>query len=136
MDDNYTFLGTGWSFPPTFISESASVATTSGIEDINRSLEIILTTQLGERIMQPTFGCSLRNHVFEVLNAGSIGYIQNMIKTAVVYHEARIDVKEVKLDSNSSEEYLLIEIIYQVRQVNSRFNFVFPYYLNEANRLP
>ena len=56
---NDPFLGNGWSFPPAFDRGSAGVEMTFGLEDIQKSLQIIVTTSLGERIMQPTFGCGL-----------------------------------------------------------------------------
>ena len=48
-----TFLGTGWSFPPEFSKNEKRVKMTSGEEDIKKSLEILLTTSLGERVMLP-----------------------------------------------------------------------------------
>ena len=35
-----SFLGTGWSFPPTFLKESANIALVSDEEDIKQSLKI------------------------------------------------------------------------------------------------
>ena len=52
-----SFLGTGWSFPPTFRKGGADVEMAAGSEDIHQSLQILLSTRLGERILQPEFGC-------------------------------------------------------------------------------
>ena len=48
-----TFLGTGWSFPPKFNKKSKRVEMISDVKDIKSSLEILLSTRLGERIMVP-----------------------------------------------------------------------------------
>ena len=64
-----TFLGTGWSFPPTFLSSEQGVVMVSDEEDIKQSLEILLHTELGERIMQSDFGCSLESYMYETINA-------------------------------------------------------------------
>ena len=45
------FIGTGWSFPPAFDKATASVELRTGIADVEESLRIIFTTQLGERVM-------------------------------------------------------------------------------------
>ena len=127
------FLGTGWSFPPTFNSNKiAAVEMTSGIEDIEKSLEIIFTTSLGERIMNPKFGCNLEDMVFEPMNTSRLAYINNLLKTAILYHEPRIDADRIDLQPDPTEGVLLISIDYRVRGTNSRFNFVYPFYLAEG----
>ncbi len=59
MEKSESFLGTGWSFPPTFTNVSGDVVMTSDVEDILASLHILLSTSIGERLMQPTYGCNL-----------------------------------------------------------------------------
>ncbi|MFC5696176.1 GPW/gp25 family protein [Pseudomonas sp. GCM10022186] len=126
------FIGSGWSFPPAFDKKSASVTMSSGIRDIEESLRIIFSTALGERIMNPLFGCALDGNVFEVMNTSRIAYLENLIRTAIIYHEARIDADQVSIEPEQSAGRLLIAIGYKVRGSNSRFNFVYPYYLNEG----
>ena len=123
------FIGTGWSFPPTFDKASAAVLTTSGVEDIQRSLEIIFTTALGERIMNPSFGCALDDMVFEAMNTSKLTYIENLLRTAILYHEPRIEADLIALTPDQAEGILWIQVDYTVRTTNSRFNFVYPFYL-------
>jgi endonuclease YncB( thermonuclease family) len=66
MSTNKSFLGTGWSFPPTFHLELKGVQMVSDEEDIKQSIEIFLGTKLGERVMRPEYGNPLYNHVFEI----------------------------------------------------------------------
>ena len=125
------FIGRGWSFPPSFDKNVAGVAMSAGIQDIEESLRIIFTTVLGERIMNPLFGCSLDDSVFEVMNASRISYIENQIRNSIIYHEARIDADQVTIEPDQNAGILLIGVAYKVRGSNSRFNFVYPYYLQE-----
>ena len=127
------YFGRGWSYPPVFDKNTSEVLMTKGIEDINNSLKIILTTKLGERIMLPKFGCAMDDFVFKSLDSATLTFIEDMIRTAIIYHEARIDLEEVKLDLDNGSGTLNINIYYKLRNANSRFNFVFPFYLNEAN---
>lgn len=129
MADDQPFLGTGWSFPPAFDRSILGVQVTSGVTDIERSLEIIFSTALGERIMNPAFGCALEEMVFESLNASRLTYIENLLRTAILYHEPRIDANQVALNVDQAEGILWIHIEYTVRMTNSRFNFVYPFYL-------
>lgn len=126
------FIGSGWSFPPAFDRKAASVSMSSGIRDIEESLRIIFSTALGERIMNPLFGCALDSSVFEVMNASRIAWLENLIRTAIIYHEARIDADQITIEPDQPAGRLLIAIGYKVRGSNSRFNFVYPYYLNEG----
>ena len=59
-----SFLGRGWSFPPTFSKSTQNLLMTSDEEDIQKSLEILLSTTIGERFLQPAYGCNLENFVF------------------------------------------------------------------------
>ena len=133
---NDDFLGRGWSFPPTFNAQLQAVEMTEKKEDIERSLQILLTTTIGERIMQPKYGCNLEQLLFESLDTTTKALIKDKVKTAILYFESRIEVKKIELNSaNELEGELLIEIEYVVRATNSRYNFVFPYYRNEASEL-
>lgn len=126
------FIGTGWSFPPAFDKQTAGVTLSIGVDDINESLRIIFTTRLGERIMNPQFGCTLDDHVFNAMNTSRLSYIENLIRTAIIYHEPRIDADQITVEPDHATGMLLIVVGYNVRGSNSRFNFVYPYYLNEG----
>lgn len=129
----HNFLGTGWSFPPVFDNKTAEVTMTQGVEDINRSIEIILTTKLGERKLYPKFGCGMDDYLFRSLDTATLTLMENSIRTALLYHEARIDVEDILFNLNNGSGLLEIDIQYKLRNANSRFNYVFPFYLNEAN---
>jgi uncharacterized protein len=133
---NNDFLGKGWSFPPTFNAQMADVVMTEKEKDIDKSLQILLTTTVGERLMQPKFGCNMEELVFESLNTTTKTLMKDRIQTAILYFEPRIDVTRIELnDSNQLEGEILIEVEYIVRATNSRFNFVFPYYKNEGTEI-
>lgn len=128
-----SFLGTGWSFPPTFTKGGETLALVSGTEDIHQSLQILLSTQLGERVMQDGFGCDLNLLLFSEIDHGLVNTINSMVTDSILYHEPRITLN--KLDVSESESragLLLISIEYTIRSTNSRFNMVYPFYINEA----
>lgn len=133
---NKSFLGTGWSFPPQFEKEAANTKMLSNEEDIQSSLEILLSTKRGERVMRSDYGCDLHELIFEPLTTTFKTYIIDLIKTSILFHEPRIDVEKIELnDTGELEGKILISINYRVRATNSRFNFVFPFYKTEGTEL-
>ena len=130
IENSMDFLGKGWSFPPTFLSAFGSIDMVEGREDINQSLHIILSTSFGERVMRPNFGCNLKDFQFEPLNIGFLTYLQDVVTTALIYHEPRIRVDNVSIKTDDQlEGKLLITVDYTIKTSNSRFNFVYDYYL-------
>ncbi len=136
MELEQSFLGQGWGFPPEFNRTSKSVITTAGELDIKKSLEILLSTRLGERVMLPKYGCNLEELLFQPLDLTLITYVKDLIKTAILYHEPRIDVLAIKIDTtNELAGELLIKIEYLIRITNSRGNMVFPFYKEEGSEV-
>ena len=136
MADENDFLGKGWSFPPTFDRNALGVAISEKEEDIKQSLQILLSTRVGERVMQPKYGCNLDELLFESLDTSTQTLVIDKIQTAILYFEPRIDVTKIELNTdNILEGIILIELEYIVRATNSRFNFVYPYYRNEGTEL-
>jgi uncharacterized protein len=134
--ENQSFLGRGWSFPPEFNRESKAVKMLEDEEDIRSSLHILLSTRLGERIMVPGYGCNLDELLFSPLNLTLKTYVIDLIRTAILYYEPRIDVNKIDIDpADELNGVLLINIDYTVRATNSRMNIVYPFYKEEGNEL-
>lgn len=129
-----SFLGTGWNFPPTFTRGGADVEVVSGAEDIHQSLQILLSTQLGERAMREDFGCDLNSVLFAEMDQSLINTLTSMVTNAILYYEPRIKMEKLDVsESQSQQGLLLISIEYTIRSTNSRFNMVYPFYINEAS---
>lgn len=137
MDNTFnSFLGTGWSFPPTFNTGSGTVDMVSNVVDINQSLNILLSTSLGERPLQPKYGCNLNDYVFEPLNNSVIGLIKDRVEHAILFYEPRIVAENIEVTAADSfdliEGRFTITVEYSIPGTNSRFNYVYDYYKNEA----
>lgn len=134
MSDDASFLGRGWSFPPRFGAGGRDVLTVSEVEDIQQSLAILLSTRRGERVMREDFGCELSEFMFEEVTHGLIGQVKSAVEDAVLHHEPRILLNDVDVTvSDDTVGLILIAIDYTVRATNSRYNMVYPFYLNEAS---
>lgn len=136
MSNKKAFLGTGWGFPPEFNSSINAVVMVSDEEDIKGSLDIVLATKLGERIMQPKYGCNMDELLFNSLDLTLKTFVSELIKTAILYHEPRIDVEKIDITQGDDlKGELLVILEYTIRATNSRINMVYPFYKVEGTDL-
>ena len=135
MTDINSFLGTGWSFPPQFSKTGKNVKMISDEEDIHNSLEVLLATRVGERLMQPKYGCNLDVLLFEPINITLQTFIKDLVFTSIFYYEPRVKPEDVKLSAPDNDGSILIEVQYTIRATNTRYNLVYPFYLQEGTLL-
>ncbi len=131
-EEQQTFLGRGWAFPPSFDRTSASVEMVENEPDIRESLEILLTTRIGERILEPRYGSDLNRFLFEPLDTTLKTYIQEIIRDAILYFEPRIIAERISLTTKPNEGMVIIDVEYLIPTVNSRNNLVFPFYIQNG----
>lgn len=131
-----SFLGTGWGFPPRFEKEGKATRMVSNEEDIAESIRIILSTQPGERLMRPDFGCNLRQFVFERQDSSFINGLNHIIYHALLNFEPRVNFIDATIVNREDVDGILhIQVNYTIIITNTRHNVVFPFYLLEGTNL-
>jgi phage baseplate assembly protein W len=125
------FLGSGWAFPVQVDAEGAVVPVAQ--EDaVRQAIWVLLSTAPGERVMRPTFGAGLADLVFAPNSPATQGLVVSAVRDALVEWEPRIDILDVTAVPDPAQPIrLLIEVDYSVRATNSRFNLVYPFYLQQ-----
>ena len=132
MDEQ--FLGKGWAFPLRFENQGRTVAMATANDDIQQSLNILLSTELGERVMRPAFGWQRDSLLFEPLSTSFAAYLKRELETAILFYEPRIELNKINFEITPSREGLIeIRLDYTIRATNTRSNLVYPFYLDEAN---
>ena len=139
------FLGRGWRFPPRFDlafdargrpAGPGTVAMVAGEADIRESLYLLFSTLRGERVLLPTYGSALAEHVLDPTDATDLGRLRSQIEDSILLFEPRIKVEEVDFDhSRLSEGCLMIRVSYWIPSVNSRSNMVYPFYFGEGTNI-
>lgn len=131
-----SFLGVGWSFPVSFTKGGSKLVTSCRDENIRQSLEILLSTEVFERIIKPYFGCGLRQLMYRSFSSNLSSHIKDKITNAVLIFEPRVTLICVEVAKDPNEDsLLLINLEYIVRSTNARSNLVYPFYLKEAGKL-
>jgi phage baseplate assembly protein W len=136
MSEEIKFLGTGWRFPPAFNKSPDTVQMVSEKQDIRESIFIILSTTPGERIMQPEFGCNLKQLAFEINDSTLIATFNHIIYHALLNFEPRVNFTEATIiECDELDGILYIEINYTIITTNTRHNIVYPFYLTEGTNV-
>jgi hypothetical protein len=126
------FLGVGWKSPVQRDSQG-EIALSRYEEDIQEALWIILSTAPGERLMRPDFGCGIHDYVFALNDMRTAGLVRLHVEEALTRWEPRILLQEVRVEPDPGDPaLLLISIEYRVRATDSRFNLVYPFYLERG----
>lgn len=120
----------GYSGPMPIMVENTDYA--SGINDpydsrnlIQASIQRIIMTAPGERVMQPEFGMNLRSMLFEPLDNILISDIKELIIFNLTKHEPRIVLKDLAFDIDYENNSIVISIQYRYTRtgLEDSFNF-------------
>lgn len=109
MDEGKIF-GRGIAFPPR-IGEDGRVAWSQGPQNIRESIQIILLTELGERLRLPEFGGGLKTFLFEPNTVSTRRLIQEQITQALGRWEPRISVESVVVEQDPEHDQAAIATI-------------------------
>jgi phage baseplate assembly protein W len=121
MDVGQLF-GRSIAFPPR-IGPDGRWAWSAGAENIRESIEIILRTEAGERLMLNTFGGGLRRFLFEPNTTATRRLIQERIEDALRLWEPRVRVQSVRVDADTMDsQQAIVSIVYKLvaTQASSR----------------
>ncbi len=122
-------LGCGLVFP-LGVDQRGAISLAQGETDVEQAIGIILATAPGERPMRPEFGCTVHDHVFDVLDAAAFGSIENAVREAIERWEPRASVLAVDFDlERQSEGCLGIVLTYEIPDVPGVRNLVHPFYV-------
>jgi phage baseplate assembly protein W len=122
------WVGRGPRFPLR-PGRDGGISFVGGEEIIRQSIETILDTDPGERVMLPTFGCGLRRYLMEPNTTATRASMQQEIEDALSRWEPRIQLTSVAVTPGDDPSLVWIEIAY-VRLVDRRAdNLVYPFYL-------
>ncbi|HTO81463.1 MAG TPA: GPW/gp25 family protein [Methylomirabilota bacterium] len=123
------FLGVGWGFPIK-PDPSGKLAYVDGDANVEQSLEILLQTSLGERVMRPDFGTQAPRLVFAPGSQQFLSLLEQTVRDAIVNWEPRVDVDQVLAEADPADPaHVTVSLDYTIRQTNTRKNLVYPFYL-------
>lgn len=126
------FLGRGWTYP--LAVQRGSVRSSGGEDSIRESIILILSTARGERVMRPDFGCRLNELVFSPNTMSTATLLRSFIEEALQNWDPRIEVDDITVTPRSDRSELEVSIDYSIRASNSKYNLVYPFFLESVGK--
>ncbi len=105
--DSGKLFGRSIAFPPR-IGSDGRMAWSEGVENIRESIQIILQTDMGERLMLRSFGAGLGRFLFAPNTTANRRLIQERIETILRQWEPRIQVQDVRVDLDPQDPQQVI----------------------------
>jgi Bacteriophage baseplate protein W len=100
-------LGRGISFPPR-VGADGRVAFSSGEDNVAEAIEVIVKTELGERLRLPDFGAGLGTFLFEPNTTATRRQIEERIVQALTRWEPRVLLDEVQVEEDMDDALAVV----------------------------
>lgn len=123
-----SFLGVGPAYPFRITAGTDNMA--AGEALIEQSIDQILGTARGERVMRPTFGSGLPALVFRNNGAALAALAEYVVRDALTEFEPRITVMNVTAQADDAAVHIMVE--YVINATNSARNRVFTQPIREG----
>jgi len=79
---------------------------------IKSNLVNLLLTDMGERVMNPNFGCNLKRYLFENINDVNAERVKNAVLSSVGYYIPEITVTSIAVTPNTDYNSIDISVNY------------------------
>jgi phage baseplate assembly protein W len=95
-------LGRGISFPPR-VGADGRIAWSEGGQNIREAIQVVLKTELNERLQLAEFGAGLGRFLFEPNTTATRHVLQDRIARALAAWEPRIAVESVDVEEDPAD---------------------------------
>ena len=107
-------------------------STTTTIEAVKNNIRNLLSTNQGERLMQPNIGLDLRSILFEQIDDDTIIGIQDSILDTLKIWLPFVEVRDIQITNNNSNE-VRVNIIFNIVQDPNTLDSVTINFLSNIN---
>lgn len=108
---NYKDIDLSFKFNPT----TGDLRISTDDNAIKQSLKNIVFTLYGDRPFDPDFGGGLHHLLFEQLDEITKIEIKNRLTETISYHEPRVSIQDIKVNSDTDDNEVSISISYTIR---------------------
>ena len=112
-----TQIGTIWSeIDHRFTQDSqGNLKIAENVAAVMSSIDNILRTRKGERVMLPTFGSNLMDAVFEPMNDTILKYLSRDIKVTIERWDDRVIIDDIQIYSDPDQASIAVTILFGIK---------------------
>lgn len=111
----------GWKFPFDISERHGGVITSGKKDNIRESVQIILQTEPGERMMHPKFGTRLHQFLFENMDSQTEEMIRREVRHSLYMWEKRIQDIEVETNIGQGKQgELRVTVTYRIVELEEK----------------
>ena len=120
-NDEEVFIGIDFPFRKSDGREGWFASTSTTIEATKNNIRNLLSTNQGERLMQPSLGINLRKYLFNPLTPETILEMQDNILDVFEFWLPFVEVRDIKINTADTEpdvnqNELSLEILFNILQ--------------------
>jgi len=93
------------------------------VASVMTSIDNILRTAPGERVMLPQFGANLRGMVFENITPTLMKFLSRQVKEVIEVWDDRVLVQEVELRADPDASSVSITVVFSIRGFPNIFEY-------------
>jgi phage baseplate assembly protein W len=94
-------------------------------KSIMQSLKNIISTDIGERLFQPSIGSDVRRMLFENIAEDNLTMVSSYIQTAILRNEPRVSLIKIDVSAYPEENGIAIVIYYSLINNPESLSFTF-----------
>lgn len=125
-------LGRGPAFPLVPNPVRRALDYHQGSRKVRESIELILMTEPGERVMRPDFGCGLRRFLMEPNTVATRSRLERTVTRSLELFEPRINLLDVRATPGDEASLVNLSIRFEHRLDGSEGVLVYPFYLEAS----
>lgn len=103
------------------LDSKGSIKKVSNVDSVITSIDNILGTMQGERVMQPTFASKIGSMLFEPITERLQQYIADEVKEVIERWDARVTVTGVDYSADQDRSFITMSISFRIRGYDQVF---------------
>ena len=113
--DENIFIGISYPFIRSSGQEGWFSSTSTTIKAVKTNIKMLLSTERGERLMQPSLGLSLKRFLFEQLTSETFNLIQNEIVDTFNFWLPFVEIKDIEVANKGIDNNnIIIDLTFNI----------------------
>ena len=96
------------------------VAILTNEQAVLESVVNIISTEPGDRVMNPLFGCPINQFLFEPIDEITSSFIQKTLTDSILRFEKRLENLEITVTPNEDQNSYAVDIVFSMKTSTSK----------------